>query len=79
MSRDFVAYTSLFAVIVPVVVVLLFQVVRSSLLHVTLMALTKLVQPAPTIVPVIIIAQVAHHASPVITNVLGLVVVNQVG
>ena len=59
--------------------VVLFHVVRSSFEPVTEIAFTKSLPPAPTIVPVMIILPVAHHARPVITKVLGLLVVNQVG
>ena len=58
---------------------LLFQVVKSVLLQVILIVLTKSVPHIPVIVPVIMIAPVAHHASPVITKLLGLLVVNHVG
>ena len=64
---------------VQVTLFVLLPVVRSSFEPVIEIAFTKSLPPAPTIVPVIMILPVAHHARPVITKVLGLLVVNQVG
>ena len=56
-----------------------FPVVKSALLHVTLMLLVKILHHVPLIIPVTIIAQVAHHARLFITKLLGLAVVKFVG
>jgi hypothetical protein len=54
-------------------------VVRSALLQVTLIELVKLLPHVPEIVPVIMIAPVAHQANPVISKLLGLLVTKFVG
>jgi hypothetical protein len=78
-SKVLVAYTSLLPTIVHVTISVSFPVIRSALLHVILIELAKLLHQVPEIVPVITIAPVAHHASELITKLLGLAVVKLVG
>ena len=56
-----------------------FPVLKSALLQVTLMLLVKILHHVPLIVPVITIAQVAHHAKLEMRKLLGLLVVKFVG
>ena len=62
-----------------VVVVVLSPVHKSTLLHVILTPFTKSVHHVQMIVHVTIIDHVAPFDSPVITKLLGLLVVNHVG
>jgi len=74
-----VAYTSLFATIVQVVMSLSLPVVRSALLQVTDIEFVKILPQVPLIVPVMVRLQVLHAVTQKKLNVLGLIVVKFVG